>query len=317
MKRLVTSSVFLALVLAAGQSYAAFSSLFVVGDSLSDTGNAAKFLPPASTPWDLIPSAPYSPSNVFSNGSVWVETFASNLGLSAVASQLGGTNGALGGARTDSLFGGIDQANGWANFLGTVPDGSLWVVWIGGNDVRDAAMTEDSAEASQIVNNAVANVSTIVTTLANAGAQNFLIPNLSDLGLVPEASLSGDYLQNASELTTQFNSGLSAQIANLENALPAIDITTLDVFKATNDVFSDPTEFGFSNVTDPCLEVGGDGVCANPDSYFFWDGIHPTAALHAQTAALATAAVTLVPIPAALPLLLSALIGMRLFTRQT
>ena len=37
-----------------------------------------------------------------------------------------------------------------------------------------------------MVNDAVANINTIITTLVNAGAQNFLIPNLSDLGRVPE-----------------------------------------------------------------------------------------------------------------------------------
>lgn len=194
-----------------------------------------------------------------------------------------------------------------------IPEGSLWVVWVGGNDIRDAVRTADSSSALQQIDDAVANINTIVTNLATAGAQHFLIPNVSDIDDVPEAA-DPSYVQDGTALTMQFNNDLAAQIDNLRTTL-AVDIIELDVFSAFQDILSDPTEFGFSNVTDPCLEIGGSSVCANPDSYFFWDGIHPTAAVHAQTAALATAAV--VPVPAAFPLLLSALAGFGLWRHKS
>jgi phospholipase/lecithinase/hemolysin len=35
---------------------------------------------------------------------------------------------------------------------------------------------------------------------------------------------------------------------------------------------------GFANVTLPCLTTAPAAVCSTPDSFFFWDGFHPTAA---------------------------------------
>lgn len=35
--------------------------------------------------------------------------------------------------------------------------------------------------------------------------------------------------------------------------------------------------YGFTNVTDPCFDQATSSVCANPNSYLFWDGVHPTA----------------------------------------
>ena len=132
------------------------------------------------------------------------------------------------------------------------------MVGLGGNEVRDAARAIDVPTANGIVNAAIANIETIVTTLANNGATNFLIPNLSDLSLVPEAPA---YTQDASALTGQFNSNLASSIANLEQTL-MIEITELDVFSAFNAIVSDPSEFGFADASNPCLEIGGTGVCA-------------------------------------------------------
>lgn len=112
-----------------------FNNIFVFGDSLSDTGNAAIGLtalgvtPPFQcVPFnceiplgnpnpDLVPGLPYPTPNPlpppfprFSNGPVWIEGLASGLGLSADPyladpSLFGNTNFAVGGARTGPLTG--------------------------------------------------------------------------------------------------------------------------------------------------------------------------------------------------------------------
>lgn len=45
-----------------------------------------------------------------------------------------------------------------------------------------------------------------------------------------------------------------------------------------NDVVANPGAYGFSEVSAACFD--GASVCAEPDSYLFWDRLHPTTAAH-------------------------------------
>ncbi|MFQ5635229.1 MAG: SGNH/GDSL hydrolase family protein [Gammaproteobacteria bacterium] len=286
---------------AASAAAAPYSQLFAFGDSLSDTGNI--------TILNGIPLPPYFPGH-FSNGTVWVETLAANLGVSASPALAGGTNSAFGGAATGAppaipppttpptL---IDQAGMFLTGLGGggADPNALYVVFGGGNDVR----------AGDICCS-VANLSSVITSLAGAGAHHFLVPNLPDIGLTPEAIAGGPAIQaGATFLSTTHNAALAAAIPGLESSL-GINIIDLDIFAILNDIIANPASFGFTNTTDPCFTgavgVGGPGtVCGTPSDYIFWDGIHPTTTAHALIGNLATTAV--VPVPAAVWLFGSAL----------
>lgn len=106
-KRLAIHIVTLLLLLLPGAAPAAPTSLYVFGDSLLDSGNAY-----------AITGNVYPISGVglydqrFSNGPVSSEVLASDLGVTALASQKGGTNYATGGA-----------TSGAANFAGLVYGG--------------------------------------------------------------------------------------------------------------------------------------------------------------------------------------------------
>ena len=107
MKRSLLVPVFaLVLLIPLSDARAGYSSLFVFGDSLSDSGNIA-VLTPNRTPVpisgnDFIPTFPYA-SGHYTNAQVWAQIVASSLGLSANPSLLGGTDYAFGGARTGPL----------------------------------------------------------------------------------------------------------------------------------------------------------------------------------------------------------------------
>jgi len=47
-------------------------------------------------------------------------------------------------------------------------------------------------------------------------------------------------------------------------------------------VVSSPGRYGLRDAQDSCLAFGvaTNAVCADPDGYLFWDGIHPTRAGH-------------------------------------
>src|SRR4051794_3300230 len=79
-----------------------FSKVYVFGDSLVDTGNV--YIATSADPNDQFPTFPPSPpyyNGRHSNGPLWVEVMASELGLPNPAPNLaGGTNYAWGGANT-------------------------------------------------------------------------------------------------------------------------------------------------------------------------------------------------------------------------
>ena len=97
-----------------------------------------------------------------------------------------------------------------------------------------------------------------------------------------------------------------------------IDIRRLDIFAILEDVIINSAAYGFTNATNQCytgddqnyttLPAAAPGLtCSDPNSYIFWDYIHPTSATHNILAARAFAAV---PEPATLALLLAGCVAL-------
>jgi len=271
-----------------------FTDIFVLGDSLSDTGNVFAVL---GTPAD-----PYFDGN-FSNGPVWIEIIAAALNLPVNPNFQGGTNYAIGGAQTSTagLLPGSGLTSQGTNLIsfsgGTLPSDALYAIWGGGNDVLNSTSLTGPGNLSQ---EGADNIAAIVTNLAAAGATTFLIPNLPDIGATPAAGSNSALF---SQLTDEFNTELAQVIADLQANL-GVTIITLDVFSILDAFLSNPMGL---NTTDPCFVDAGN-VCADPDNYVFWDDVHPTAFAHAVLGN--TALASLVPVPAAVWLFGSALIGL-------
>ncbi|HKW37708.1 MAG TPA: SGNH/GDSL hydrolase family protein [Burkholderiales bacterium] len=269
----------------------------VFGDSLSDPGNAFILtrdleIPPFTS---LIPSAPYARGALhFSNGPTWIE----QLSLIDRALPSAGpalllpvvlSNYAVGGARARTV-GAFDLPTQVGLFVGDfhgqAPANALYVVFVGGNDVRDAltALATDPTGATSvgIVSDALSAIRGNLLTLYAAGARKFLVPNLPDVGLTPAVRLAGPQAQGLAHLfSTQFNAGLELTLQGLEAAL-GVSIVRLDVFGLVNQAVADPAAFGLADVEDPCIRLNTvvNAFCANPGKFFFWDGIHPTVAVH-------------------------------------
>jgi len=287
----------------AGSALAAPPQRFVVfGDSLSDPGNAFFLIRDVEVPpfpADLIPSAPYARGGLhFSNGPTWVEQLSiidhavpsagPALLLAPVAS-----NYAVGGARARQVAA-FDLPTQVGLFIGDVrgqaPADALYIVFIGGNDVRDALV--DPAHAALIIQGAVTAIGSNLRTLQAAGARRFLVAYAPDVGLAPAVRLQGPQAQGAATfLSGQFNIGLEATLRGLETAL-GLEIVRLDTFRFLNDVVTAPVKFGLTDVTDACIRpntIAG-AFCRDPREFLFWDGIHPTVAGHRLLAERADAA---------------------------
>lgn len=261
------------------------SAIYVLGDSLSDTGNTkAAFGAAGETLLVSNVLAGYGSNGRFSNGPVWHEYLADSLGVARAApSRDGGTNYSHGGAEVNFLPGPtegillqhtkyqIDTA------FSSDPD-ALYISWIGGNDVRSAT---GSADGPQQIDAALDDYATMLDTLVASGAEKFVIPNLPDIGRIPEFAGTPDSA-SASALTRQWNAGVGSIIADL-TAETSAQIFALDVFGLFNDLLDTPGAYGFTNTSDECrgLFLGlFETSCRRADQYVFWDDKHPTTAAH-------------------------------------
>ena len=308
----------------------------ILGDSLSDTGNLA-----ALTGGLLPPSPLYDPGRQqrFSNGDIWVDDLAAQFGLgvvpgflSPVAADGTVTNFAVANSFTGSYdwagtgFG-LPQINNFTDLVltatgqpfrglpGLAQQLGLYVsqgvaadaahfIWAGANDLFFADQIIPVSEPN-VVDQAVANIRGVLTTLQSQGASDFYVANLPDLGQTPFARGQTqfpfpltDHSAELSALTAAFNQALYEMITGLDFRVDLVDIAGL-FDRAVND----PAGFGFSNVTDPCLDLATLAQqCVAPEASLFWDEVHPTSVAHQY---IGNAFIAAVPEPA-VPALLSA-----------
>jgi phospholipase/lecithinase/hemolysin len=232
------------------------SSLFVLGDSLSDVGNVAALADYAlNQPIDPPTVGLCNPTEVLvlkrgcddlfylesrvTDGPVAVERLAADLGLPPLRASLHvipnqprlGTVYAVGGAKArgtrdadlarqvDWLL--IDRA--------PLPQDALYVVMIGGNDAIDG-MQVDAANPSAavkpstaVVKNAANAIGTQVERLLDFGARRIVVANVPDLATLPRtrvmARASADEaaaLAAASAISVAFNDALAAKLDAVE-----------------------------------------------------------------------------------------------------
>ena len=283
-----------------------YNSLYVFGDSLSDNGNAY-LLTGGAVP----PSPPYAQR--FSNGPVAVENLAAAFGIGLSPSALGGTNYAVGGATTGTasfispFLNGTGISSQISAFTAAPPvfdpARSLFVVWGGPNDFFLNPTAASIAPA-------VTNLANAITALAGMGVEHILVPNMPDLGTTPFGlSLGAAGSAGLTTLSLGFNQGLAQMLGSLDAVLAA-DIIPFDTFSLLAEVRLNSSVYGFANVSEQCL---GNPACTDPDTYLFWDGVHPTARGHAILGARFAVAV---PEPSSVALLLAGLTGIFILRRR-
>ncbi len=301
-----------------------YSNIYVFGDSLSDTGNLQNVLQDGVTP------------GRFTNGPVAVEVVASAFGLSISNSNhlLGGAlpignNFAVAGARTvdedgDESTPDINLPTQVNAFLqlngGAAPADALYVVLIGGNDIRAARailaeglLQNRFFDRARAYYDAVESVKTSVNSqkaqiekLIAAGAQQILVVNAPDIGAIPETDLvtaqtaalaDSAYKKFLVSLIPDFTTTLSViynhKLANRVSRLETtsgLDIREFDLFSFLSQQIAAADELGYTNTDDACLFVFSQAGAVNPEcsdfpaatGFLFWDEIHPTTFAHQQ-----------------------------------
>src|SRR5450631_3223374 len=220
-----------------------FSQIIVFGDSLSDTGNVRDRTGSASGGIVDYPSHTFNYSNGrFTNddetdpasttyAGVWHEQLAHTfLGLPVASYSLGGgANYAFGGATTNNgtheevavstPFGDIaitidDMGKQMDDYLAAhmVDSNALYVVWGGGNDLRN----DDSAAS---VPPTAARATALVSRLANAGARYIMVPNVPPLGDIPKYSADPATMDALNTASANYRQVLNADLDSLLSSL--------------------------------------------------------------------------------------------------
>ena len=294
------------------------NSFYVFGDSLSDNGNnfiGQNYVRDNLNPNIDAPSPLYFPGRA-SNGFVWTDYFAQENGLSLtpvlefaqiapvlknsngeyeINSSFGGntatqsTNFAFGGAKLVNDY--SDPGNLFIPSISTQVDwfikdlevkqmqaskDALYVILGGANDYLSGDFSEP--------NEPVTVVEHAITSLYDAGARYFLVPNIPDLGNTPLArTFSDEEIAFLTDVSNRHNDLLEKTLRKLKQYLPDIKIKFADFRALGIDITNDPFAFGLTNVTDSYLTWENPDFSTagkNPDDYLFFDEIHLTTVAH-------------------------------------
>lgn len=270
-----------------------YSDIYVFGDSLSDNGNLKA----------LNPSVPER----FTNGPVAVEVVANALGMTLTPSRhllggLTGNNYAIAGAKA------VDEDNNEATpdinlptqvnaFLkihgGSAPADALYIVLIGGNDIRAArtlranallgSYTEERAAikaAEKLISDAINAERNQINKLINAGARHILVSNAPDIGIIPETGIVTNGLVASAPTATLKKKAatlpvITTSLSKLYNSKLALNLYYIEQFTGINLMEYNLISFtqnqikyaasnGYTNVKDACIYVFSQGGTPNP-----------------------------------------------------
>jgi phospholipase/lecithinase/hemolysin len=284
------------------QVQAAFTSLYVFGDGVSTTTNN----PIAGT-------EPYYGLRR-SNGRVWVELLAQQLGLTNnfwysnnIANQVSYTN--LTAATTNwsyssnnwSFYGDYSPIamNSVSNFVAPAnASNALFIIW-----VNDADFVGDMGNIyypsgtnitlwTNAINQSLTNHWEIITNLYyTKGVRTLVMPNAVDITEVPQYDLIS--FPNKSfirQMVINFNTSFATILSNAMASCPGLKIYEPDFFSLLDNVITNAAAYGLTNVLSGGQSIDAIENLSNPAlngpgaNYVFWDAIDPTAKLHAVLA---------------------------------
>ncbi|KAJ3346391.1 hypothetical protein HDU83_003124 [Entophlyctis luteolus] len=246
------------------------------GDSISDTGNTFKLLG--------VPQPPYW-NGRFSNGPVWVEYLSRYLNNATLYDfAYGGAVANITDATADYLnipdiFA---QRKSYDNssLAKTLDfDTTLFTVFAGGNDIDFEAAEGVFPDAKKIAD----YVLEFVDDLISDGVKNFLVNTMPPLNDTPAGRAYGAAFSPVlALLTTTYNNEIRAGLKTIATNNPAVTITINDFYGLLVYASSPQGQVaaGYKDVVDPCYNSTSGSVCADPNTYIYWDGVHPTTIGH-------------------------------------
>jgi len=270
-------------------SAATLNKVVVFGDSLSDNGNLYEYMK------HQLPQSPPYYEGRFTNGPVWIELLVASYFPKAVNDHLLDYAYAGAGVVEDddepifTLHSELDSF--FLAHKNKADENYLYVLWIGSNNYL---AVPDNVEQS--VHDVNVGIKKSLQRLVDKGAKHILVVNLPDLGRTP-AAREFDAADQLSKLSSRHNVVLAENFELLKAANPSVQWLYLDVETSLNEMLTNPSQYGFTNVVDTCYESSTDELSSQSvlkiastvrtnlrksacDGFLFFDIVHPSTLAH-------------------------------------
>lgn len=293
-------------------------TMYVIGDSLSDTGalvsGATALFKHLKMP-KIVKMLPPFYNNSFSNGPVAIQIVAEHLGITLTSGwkfevfglsdeQIGNNYAFVGALASKINEFGVDSFiynhfDSYHQVQALVQqhhfhEKDLIFIGIGGNDILRAIKIKDLIEQEKMIDSAIEALNYNIKLLLEKGATNIMVANAPDISIVPLFKNNDTVKTRALALTKRFNSALFTMIDTINNKSKTIvkyDLFTsmhnaMNKFKSLNDNHNTidgavKTNFNYfikDGVITPHFNKGVNE--SNIDEYFFFDDVHPNKWVH-------------------------------------
>ncbi len=270
------------------------SQIYAFGDSYSDDGLSFEISTDAVAAGVegsfILPADPdlglYDDEGRWTNGPTAVEVLSDTLDVALTDYAVGGAKSGAGNYyswldsfQDTGVFGQIDQFSTELAEASADPD-ALYFIFASANDLFEYTDFGLPGTVEELAAQTVENIVEGVTDLSELGAQQFLIVNSSDLDILPGVIEFGQ-VEEATVFTDEVNELLPEALAAISQEL-GVEIALYDHVAISDEIRSNPQDFGLTNVDDPYQPVFPVEPPApgSPDEYYFWDEYHPTRRVH-------------------------------------
>lgn len=194
---------------------------------------------------------------------------------------------------------------------GKADPSALYIVFSGGNDYINALDFNEHHDVKKIesyADNVTGQIISATNKLITAGAKNIVVFGVPNVGITPHFNQTADR-EILTHASNRHNHNLATAVETLRYKHTQVNIGYIDVQALLQELMDEPAKYGISNTTDACIDVslsvktqaseqpstfpnnyvlesvikresGNYSVCTDPDSYLFWDDIHPTTHAH-------------------------------------
>jgi phospholipase/lecithinase/hemolysin len=255
---------------------AAFTNLYVFGDSISSTTD------------NPAPPGPFYYGKRYSNGRVWVEVLAQRQGLTLYSTN----NWSYFGNTSTSMVANVSSFQAPSN-----ASNALFVIWVNNADLFYPAFNSGTSMNAwtNAMNVSLTNHFKAITNLYTKGARTLIMPNAVDISTIPafNSSANTNFVhQRCLDYNTAFTNTLNR--ARTNSLYPGLTIYMPDFFTLLTNILAYPASYIVTNALfnghsiDVYDSTLSDKTTNGPGTnYIFWDPQDPTAKVHAWMGNLA------------------------------